>query len=219
MTGGCRSRRLRLERGLAVQVSGCCQVSTRSLSDNRDAWPGSPASEFTEALPNAAGGVGHGFAAWGSVLKSGVEPCTGCFDIAPAHEAACAGGCCPALLGPIENALVSVCDGWNGNEFTTAVFDGARCVHGKKLMPIIDWLLYEPAPKREFCGLRFANNFGNARGAARSWFAYFDLDEAKRGGLLDLPFPNAKRAGEFTHGQSSGVPAENALDAFEAFAA
>jgi len=40
-----------------------------------------------------------------------------------------------------------------------------------------------------------------------------------RGGFLDLPFPDAERTGELTHGQRTGVQVENALAAVEAFAA
>jgi len=41
----------------------------------------------------------------------------------------------------------------------------------------------------------------------------------KRGGLLDLPFPQAERAGELTHVQRTGLHADNAQDAVETFAA
>ncbi len=86
-------------------------------------------------------------------------------------------------------------------------------------MPDADLLFDLPTVRREFRGLRFANNFGDARGSARAWFACLDLEPAKRGGLLDLPFPHAERAGKLTQGQSSGVPRQNALDAVETFAA
>ena len=67
--------------------------------------------------------------------------------------------------------------------------------------------------------MSFANSFDDARRAASARFLRLDLNPAKRGGLLDLPFPHAERAGEFTHGQSSGVPFQNALDAVKTLAA
>jgi hypothetical protein len=86
-------------------------------------------------------------------------------------------------------------------------------------VPKKDWLVDLAAIRREFRGVRFANLLDDARGAACARLAYFDLDEAKRGGLLDLPFPHAERTGKFTHGQNSGVPAENAVNAVETFTA
>ena len=86
-------------------------------------------------------------------------------------------------------------------------------------MPDADLLFDLPAIQREFRGLRFANNFSDARGSARAWFACLDLEPAKRGGLLDLPFPHAERAGKFTHGQSADVSIQNAQDAVETFTA
>lgn len=86
-------------------------------------------------------------------------------------------------------------------------------------MPEADSVLDLAAVRREFRGMGFANNFGNARGAASARLVHFDLEPAKRGGLLDLPFPNAERAGEFTHGHRTGTPDENALDTVETFAA
>ena len=67
--------------------------------------------------------------------------------------------------------------------------------------------------------MRFANLLDDSRGSACARLAYFDLDPAKRGGLLDLPFPDAERTGELTHGQRTGVPAKDALNAGETFAA
>jgi hypothetical protein len=115
--------------------------------------------------------------------------------------------------------LVNVCDGWQVNEFAAASLDCAGGVHGKKLVPKTDWLLDLPAVRREFRGLRFANFADDARRAACARLAHFDLDPAKRGGLLDLPFPHAERAGEVTDGQSSGVPRQNVLDTVKTFAA
>ena len=86
-------------------------------------------------------------------------------------------------------------------------------------MPDADGLLDLPAERRAFRGLRFANNSGDARGSARVWLSRLDLNPAKRGGLFYLPFPHAERAVKFTHGQRTGVPAENALNTGETFAA
>lgn len=72
-------------------------------------------------------------------------------------------------------------------------------------MPEADSLLDLAAVRREFRGLGFANNFGDARGASCERLVRFDLDEAKHGGLFDFPFPHAKRAGKFTHGQSPAL--------------
>lgn len=73
-------------------------------------------------------------------------------------------------------------------------------------MPNADGPLDLPTARREFRGLRFANDSGDARGAASAGFVRLDLDPAKRGGLFHLPFPHAVRPGEFTHGHGTGVP-------------
>ena len=86
-------------------------------------------------------------------------------------------------------------------------------------MPDADGLFDLPTVRREFRGCLFANSFGNPGGAARAGSVHFDLDPAKLCRLLHLPFPNAVIAGKLAHGQSSGVPRQNALDAVETFTA
>lgn len=86
-------------------------------------------------------------------------------------------------------------------------------------MPDADGALDLPAVRREFCALRFANCFGDARRAARARFMRLDLNPAEGSGLLQLPFPNAKRPGKVADSQGSGILVENALNAVEAFAA
>jgi hypothetical protein len=91
--------------------------------------------------------------------------------------------------------------------------------HSKAGVPDADGLLDLPAIRRQFRGTRFANFANNARRAACAWFVRLDLDPAKLCSLFHFPFPHAERACKITHGQSSGVSFQNALDAFKTFAA
>jgi hypothetical protein len=91
-------------------------------------------------------------------------------------------------------------------------------MEGEIPMTDADGFLDLPAIRREFRGMGFANHFGDAGRAACARFPCLDLNPAKGGGLLKLPFINMKRAGEVADGQSSGAPVQNALNAGETFA-
>jgi len=72
-------------------------------------------------------------------------------------------------------------------------------------MPNADGLLDLPAKWREFRCMSFANSFDDAGRAACGRLLRLDLNPAKRGGLLQFPFLNAKRAGKVADSHSIGV--------------
>ena len=78
-------------------------------------------------------------------------------------------------------------------------------MEGEIPMTNADAFLDLPAIRREFRCMSFANSFDDARRAACARFPRLDLNPAEGGGLLQFPFPNAKRAGEVADGQNSGV--------------